>query len=33
VALNMFAAPEKVYRLGGIGYRHGSHNWTIAAES
>jgi Glycolipid 2-alpha-mannosyltransferase len=33
VALNMFAAPEKVYRLSGIGYRHGSHNWTIAAES
>jgi len=33
VALNMFAAPDKVYRLSGIGYKHGSHNSTITPDS
>jgi hypothetical protein len=29
IALNMFATPEKVYRVSQIGYRHASHNWTV----
>jgi hypothetical protein len=29
VALNMFAAPGKLYRISQIGYRHASHGYTL----
>jgi hypothetical protein len=32
VALNMFAAPAKIYLMSEIGYRHASHDWTFAPE-
>jgi hypothetical protein len=33
VALNMFAAPDKVHRLSEVCYWHGSHNQTVAPEA
>jgi hypothetical protein len=33
VSLNMFAFPEKVYRIGQIGYRHGSHGFTLSPDA
>jgi Glycolipid 2-alpha-mannosyltransferase len=32
VALNMFAAPDRVHRLSGIRYWHGSHHRTVESE-
>jgi len=33
VALNMFAAPEKVYRLSQVGYTHRSHGRTVLPDN
>jgi hypothetical protein len=29
IALNTFAVPTNVYLMSKVGYRHGSHNWTV----